>query len=94
MHAKSNAEVAAVRSALELSNVTLLRNARRLSWKRRPMAQWSHRSLAEVGAEREVFRGDIVVVSCGAANTAKPLLMSANDKHPNAEAIGGRQSDR
>ena len=44
MHAKSNAEVAAVRSALELSNVTLLRNARRLSWKRMPMAQWSHRS--------------------------------------------------
>ena len=50
--------------------------------------------LAEVGGEREVFRGDIVVVSCGAANTAKLLLMSANDKHPNGLANRSDQVGR
>jgi choline dehydrogenase-like flavoprotein len=32
---------------------------------------------------REVYRGDIVAVSAGAANSAKLLLNSATDKHPN-----------
>ena len=32
---------------------------------------------------RETFSADIVVVSCGAANSAKLLLASATDKHPN-----------
>ena len=50
--------------------------------------------MAEVGGEREVFRSDIVVVSCGAANTAKLLLMSANDKHPNGLANGSDQVGR
>jgi choline dehydrogenase-like flavoprotein len=36
----------------------------------------------------ETFRGSIVVVSCGAANSAKLLLMSGNDKHPNGLANG------
>ena len=42
----------------------------------------------------ETFRGDIVVVSCGAANSAKLLLMSANDKHPNGLANGSDQVGR
>src|SRR6516225_322991 len=50
--------------------------------------------VAEVGGERETFRGEIVVVSCGAANTAKLLLMSANDKHPNGLANGSDQVGR
>jgi choline dehydrogenase-like flavoprotein len=46
------------------------------------------RTNTEPNGLREVFRGDIVVVSCGAANSAKLLLMSANDKHPNGLANG------
>ena len=42
----------------------------------------------------ETFRGDIVVISCGAANSAKLLLMSANDKHPNGLANGSGQVGR
>jgi choline dehydrogenase-like flavoprotein len=42
----------------------------------------------------ETYRGDIVVVSCGAANSAKLLLMSANDKHPNGLANGSDQVGR
>ena len=40
------------------------------------------RGRASTGA-RETFSADIVVVSCGAANSAKLLLASATDKHPN-----------
>ena len=36
----------------------------------------------------ERYRGDIVVVSCGAANSAKLLLASANDAHPHGLANG------
>ena len=42
----------------------------------------------------ETFRGDVVVASCGAANTAKLLLMSANAKHPNGLANGSDQVGR
>ena len=35
---------------------------------------------------RETYSGDIVVVSCGATNSAALLLKSANDQHPNGLA--------
>jgi choline dehydrogenase-like flavoprotein len=50
--------------------------------------------VAEVEGKREVIRGDIVIVSCGAANTAKLLLMSANAAHPNGLANGSDQVGR
>src|SRR5262249_29422309 len=37
---------------------------------------------------------DIVVVSCGAANSARLLLMSANDQHPKGLANGSDQVGR
>ena len=45
------------------------------------------------GAE-ERYEGDIVVVSAGAANTAKLLLMSADEDHPNGLANGSDQVGR
>src|SRR4029450_7883419 len=42
----------------------------------------------------ETVTGDIVVVSCGAANSAKLLLASANDTHPNGLANGSDQVGR
>jgi choline dehydrogenase-like flavoprotein len=42
----------------------------------------------------ERYTGDIVVVACGAANTAKLLLISATDKHPNGLANGSDQVGR
>ena len=38
--------------------------------------------------QREEYTGSIVVVSCGAANSARLLLMSANEKHPRGLANG------
>jgi choline dehydrogenase-like flavoprotein len=42
----------------------------------------------------ETFTGDLVVLACGAANTAKLLLMSANDKHPRGLANASDQVGR
>jgi choline dehydrogenase-like flavoprotein len=94
VHAKADAEVLGVRSALQFPNVTLLRNSKVLKL----TASTDGRCVKEVVVERdgepETFRGDIVVVSCGAANSAKLLLMSANDKHPNGLANGSDQVGR
>ena len=91
VHAKSDAEVVAVRPAVEFANVTLIRNAQALKLDTNADGTSVDAVEAEVEGEREVFRGDIVVVSCGAANSAKLLLMSANDKHPQGLANGSDQ---
>jgi choline dehydrogenase-like flavoprotein len=46
------------------------------------------------GGKRESYSADVVVVSCGAANTAKLLLSSATDKHPAGLANGSDQVGR
>ena len=50
--------------------------------------------VVERDGTRETFSADIVVVSCGAANSAKLLLASATDKHPNGLANGSDQLGR
>jgi choline dehydrogenase-like flavoprotein len=94
VHAKADAEVLGVRPALQYPNVTLLRNSKVLKLN----TSTDGRSVKEVVVERdgepETFRGDIVVISCGAANSAKLLLMSANDKHPHGLANGSDQVGR
>jgi choline dehydrogenase-like flavoprotein len=94
VHAKSDAEVLAVRPALEHSNVTLLTNAEAVALRTNPAGS----AVAEVEVERdgarESYSSDIVVVSCGAANSARLLLRSANDKHPSGLANGSDQVGR
>jgi choline dehydrogenase-like flavoprotein len=96
VHAKSDAEVVAVRPALEHTNVTLLRNAEAVKLHTEP----SGKSVSEVEVRRdgdagtERFAGDIVVVSCGAANSAGLLLRSANEAHATGLANGSDQVGR
>jgi choline dehydrogenase-like flavoprotein len=94
VHAKSDAEVLGVRPALEHANVTLLTNAKVV----RLGTNDGGTAVTEVVVERdgaeERFAGDVVVVACGAANTAKLLLQSASDKHPNGLANGSDQVGR
>lgn len=94
VHAKSDAEVLAVRPALEHSNVTLVRNA--MVTKLTTNTAGTEVTGVEVlqDGKREVYQASIVVVSCGAANSAKLLLMSANDKHPRGLANGSDQLGR
>lgn len=94
VHAKSDAEVICVRPALAFPNVTLLRNAPAIQLTTSPSGREVTGVVVEHNGAREVYQGDIVVVSCGAANSAKLLLMSANDKHPNGLANGSDQVGR
>src|SRR5262249_48291327 len=91
VHGKADAEVFGVRPALEHDNVTLMTNARAV----RLRTNGDGKSVTGVEVERnggsEVLSADVIVVSCGAANSAKLLLMSASDQHPNGLANGSDQ---
>jgi choline dehydrogenase-like flavoprotein len=96
VHAKSDADVIGVRPALEHPNVTLLTNAQVTKLNTDPTG----RTVTEVVVKHDgdhgttTYRADIVVVSCGAANSAKLLLDSANDQHPHGLANGSDQVGR
>jgi choline dehydrogenase-like flavoprotein len=83
VHGKSDAEVIAVRPALEHPNVTLLRNARATKLNSNEAGTAVTGVEVERDGEVETYSADIVVVSCGAANSAGLLLRSASDAHPN-----------
>ncbi|HTP21331.1 MAG TPA: GMC family oxidoreductase [Solirubrobacteraceae bacterium] len=92
VHAKSDAEVISVRPALEHPNVTLLTNAEAVRLETNASGTAVTRvDVRHEGGETETFEADIVVVSCGAANSAKLLLASANDAHPHGLANGSGQ---
>jgi choline dehydrogenase-like flavoprotein len=86
VNAKADAQVICVDPALTYPNVTLLTNA----LVTRLEAKGSGREVTGVVVERngetETYRGGIVVVSCGAINSAALLLRSANDTHLNGLA--------
>ena len=94
VHAKSDAEVLGVRPALEHANVTLLTNARALKLETDDAGTSVTGVVVERDGETERYTASLVVVSCGAANTAKLLLASANDEHPNGLANGSDQVGR
>ncbi|MGA3169568.1 MAG: GMC family oxidoreductase [Chthoniobacteraceae bacterium] len=94
VHAKADAEVLGVRPALEHPNVTLLTNARALKLNTNSAGTAVAEVMVKMDDTIETFRGGIVVVSCGAAHTAKLLLMSANDRHPHGLANGSDQVGR
>jgi choline dehydrogenase-like flavoprotein len=94
VQAKSDAEIFGVRPALRHPNVTLLTNARAT----RLTTDAGGTSVTGVEVARdggsETYRADIVVVAAGAANSAKLLLASANERHPNGLANGSDQVGR
>ncbi len=94
VHAKSDAEVLGVRPALEYPNVTLLTNARAIKLNTNGTGSTVTGVAVQHNGQTETYQGDIVVISCGATNSATLLLMSANDKHPNGLANGSDQVGR
>jgi choline dehydrogenase-like flavoprotein len=95
IHAKSDAEVCGIEPAMQAPNVEMWTGA----LAQRIVTDAAGRKAASV----EVRRGDdtihvagkIVVVSCGAVNSAALLLRSASDKHPdglgNSSGLVGRR---
>jgi len=95
LNAKSDAQVICVDPALEHPNVELVTNAQVL----RLETDASGRTVTGVQALLEdaipvTYSADIVVVSCGAVNSAVLLLRSASDAHPhglaNSSGVVGR----
>jgi choline dehydrogenase-like flavoprotein len=86
LHAKSDADVCCVRDAIQRSNVTLWTNvlAQRL------LTDSSGKKLEAVqllrNGESIRVEAPIIIVSCGAVNSAALLLRSANAAHPNGLA--------
>ncbi|MBR0695984.1 GMC oxidoreductase [Bradyrhizobium lablabi] len=88
LHAKADAQIACVDPALKFPNVTILTGARAV--RLHTDASGCVVTAVEVmhGDERERYEADIVVVSCGALNSAALLLRSANSHHPGGLANG------
>jgi choline dehydrogenase-like flavoprotein len=93
VQAKADAQVTCVDPALRHPNVTLLTNAR--AWRLETSA--SGREVTRVHVRRddpagtgrtESFAADVVVVACGAINSAALLLRSASARHPAGLANG------
>jgi choline dehydrogenase-like flavoprotein len=94
VHAKSDAETIAVRPMLMAPNVTLLVNAEAVELQTDPAGGMITGVVVSRAGGREIYSGDVVVVAAGAANSAKLLLRSASDRHPNGLANGSDQVGR
>jgi choline dehydrogenase-like flavoprotein len=95
VHAKSEADVCCVRPAIQRPNVDLWTNA--YVTRLRTNAAGTSVEAVEVQVNGETVRvqASIVVVSCGAVNSAALLLRSPSDKHPhglaNSSGLVGRR---
>jgi choline dehydrogenase-like flavoprotein len=94
VHGKSDADVLGVRPALESPNVELLTNAQVVKVETDKGGASVTGVVVERGGETERYGADLVVLACGAANTAKLLLLSASDAHPHGLANGSDQVGR
>ncbi|WP_306536649.1 GMC oxidoreductase [Geobacter sp.] len=88
VYAKSDAQVLAVDEAINHPNVTLLTGACVERLETSPSGREVTKVIVSRNGTREEYTGDIVVVSCGAINSAALLLRSASDRHPNGLANG------
>lgn len=88
LHAKADAEVVGVRPALNHRNVTLLINSSVTKLETSATGREVTRVVVERDGAREEYSGNIIVLSAGAANSARILFLSANDKHPRGLANG------
>jgi choline dehydrogenase-like flavoprotein len=91
---KSDASVCGVRPALEHSNVTLLTHALVTRLETDPSGRTVTRVHVRREGKVEEYSAHIVIVACGAVNSAALLLRSRSDSHPeglaNASGVVGR----
>jgi choline dehydrogenase-like flavoprotein len=82
VYAKSDAQVVCVDPALRHPNVSLITGAVVQRLETNPTGREVTKVIVERSGAREEYSASIVVVSCGAINSAALLLRSANDRHP------------
>jgi choline dehydrogenase-like flavoprotein len=83
---KADAHVRCVRPALTHDNVTLMTHSKVKRLETDAPGRAVTSVVVDRGGVEESYSADIVVVSCGAANSAALLLRSASDRHPNGLA--------
>ena len=93
VHAKADAQVICVDPALRYPNVELLTNALAEQLKTSSTGREVTSVVVRRNGVREEHSAGIVVVSCGAINSAALLLRSANERHPrglanNSDVVG------
>jgi choline dehydrogenase-like flavoprotein len=94
VHAKADADVIAVRPLLDQPNVTLLVNAEVQRLETEPSGRNVTSVVVSRDGSQETYEADIVAVAAGAANSARILLESASDRHPDGLANGSGQVGR
>lgn len=80
--------------ALQYNNVTLKTNAKVVALHTNSSGQVVKAVEARIDEQPFLFLSDMVVLACGAINSAALLLKSANEKHPNGLANGSMQVGR
>jgi choline dehydrogenase-like flavoprotein len=91
---KADAHVRCIRPALTHPNVTLKTHSKVLRLETDGSGHSVTRVVVDRGGVEETYSGSVVVVSCGAANSAALLLRSASDRHPNGLANSSDQVGR
>jgi len=92
--AKSDADVSCIRPTMGNENVHLITEAKVNRLHTSESGKEITGVEAEIEGETHTFSGDIVVVACGAVNSAVLLLNSANEQHPNGLANNSDQVGR
>jgi choline dehydrogenase-like flavoprotein len=94
VHAKADAQVMCVDPALAHPNVTLITGAYVTRLETSPTGREVTGVQVKRNGVAERYSADLIVVSCGAINSAALLLRSANDRHPhglsNCSGVVGR----
>ena len=88
VYAKSDAQVLSVDPALQHPNVTLMTDSMVERLETGPSGREVTKVIVRRNGVHEELTAAIVVVSCGAINSAALLLRSAGDKHPKGLANG------
>jgi choline dehydrogenase-like flavoprotein len=94
VQAKADAELNGVRPAQSYSNITLMTDAKVLKLHTSASGREITGVETVVAGQSHLFTGSMVVVCCGAINSAALLLRSANDQHPNGLANSSDQVGR
>jgi choline dehydrogenase-like flavoprotein len=92
--AKADAQVCCVTPALRHDNVSLITGAEVHRLVTSPDGTQVQRVEADVNGHTQSFSADVVVVSCGAVNSAALLLRSPTASHPHGLANGSDQVGR
>lgn len=91
---KADGHVVCLRPALVNKNITLLTHAYVDRLETDEEGKKVTRVVTEVKGEKMIFNAGVVIVACGAVNSAALLLRSANSKHPAGLANSSDQVGR